>query len=297
VTIVWAYGHARPRTSRLVHARAVRGRRALALPRGGRRPGRTSCLHDADRGGEHRKRPERLDSEPGGPLDRGRAPAAREGGAHGSAVVGDRAARARPDRPARAGIHRSPGRGCRRRWDATDHAGAELALLGLLRTRRRAASVCGRQGQQGQLVGPGRPGGVRGLRGVSRPALRPTAGRNRNLERARPVKRSVLRGPQQGRSLRGDAACGIPGDQASQPERDGPRRLARGLQRRVPARAIRGGHQGLLRRAGSTTSRSPRCARSTKHSWPTATPPRCGWTSSAGPAAGHGARSSRNRAA
>ena len=47
----------------------------------------------------------------------------------------------------------------------------------------------------------------------------------------------------------------------------------------------------------TTTSRSPRCARSTKCSSPTATPRRCGSTSSAGAAAGQRRRSSRNRRA
>ncbi len=47
----------------------------------------------------------------------------------------------------------------------------------------------------------------------------------------------------------------------------------------------------------STPSRSPRCARSTKCSWPTATPSHCGSTSSAGAAAGRDTGSNRNRRA
>ena len=126
------------------------------------------------------------------------------------------------------------------------------------------------------------------------------AGRDRGLERARPGQRRLLRRARQGPALRGGAARRLPRDQAGQPGRAGARRLARGLQRRLPARPLRRRHQGLLRRPRGALLQPharPRCARSTKRSSPTATARRCGSTSSAGAAAGRASGSSRNRRA
>ena len=109
----------------------------------------------------------------------------------------------------------------------------------------------------------------------------------------------VFRRARKGAALRRDAARGLPGDQAGQPERDGAGGLARRLQRRVPARAVRARASRATTtgwRCTSTTSRSPRCARSTKCRSRTATRRRCGWTSSAGAAAGRAQRIEQEQA-
>ena len=209
------------------------------------------------------------------------------------AVVRLRAARPGPDRPRHAGLRRPPRRRRRAGRDQGDHDRRQHALLGILGAPPQLLAGCsavaaersrarGRRGEPADYAAfvayPGR-------------ALRHPAGGDRGLERARPGQRSIFRGPRQTGTLRGAAARRLPGDQGREPQRAGARRLARGLERRVPARALRGRHQGLLRRPrGPLLHADARlaCARSTKSSSPTATTRRCGSTSSAGAAAGRG---------
>ncbi len=124
-------------------------------------------------------------------------------------------------------------------WAVLDLVGAETAA--------RHVQPAARVGRQ--RLASGQHGGVCRIRGLPGRPLPLPAGGDRDLERARSGERTVLRRSAQGRSLRGAAACRVSRDQAGGAGGPRARRLAGRLQRRVPARPLRRGHQGLLRRA------------------------------------------------
>ena len=190
----------------------------------------------------------------------------------------------------------------RRGRDPGDPVRRQHAVLGLVGARVGAARVRARESRH--RATPGRRATRRDYAAfVAFLAQRyaSDAGRDRNLERARPVqRRSISRARKSPSTTR--RSCGPHIRRSSRSNPNVPV-LAGSLVgcngvflRALYAAGIKGYYDGLAVHFYTLTL-AARCARSTKSSSQTATPSRCGWTSSAGAAATRSTTSSRNRPA
>ena len=91
---------------------------------------------------------------------------------------------------------RSPDEGCGRSRHQGDRVRREHALLGLLGAGVAAAQMRARAARQGEHLATDQPGSLRDVRRLSGPALRHAPGGDRDLERAGPGQRRVLRRPE-----------------------------------------------------------------------------------------------------
>ena len=224
---------------------------------------------------------QRLASGGSGSGDRHRKTAAREGRAHRSGVVGDGAPGAGPDRSARAGLRRSPGERRGGGWHPRDHDGAEHALLGVLGSGVAVAAACvaGGHTSEANAWPPRDPADYAAFVAYLAARYGTRLAAIEIWNEPDQANEDYFAGPNKVQRYAAVLRAAYPAIKAANPQVPVLGRLARGPQRRLPARAVRGRHQGLLRRPvrpllhpdARLTALDPRSAGSQ-----TATTRRCG---------------------